>query len=184
MQLIVLHGEDTHKSYERLTKFMDTAKSRSWEVLDYDLNSIQNQSLFEKERFYILRDYKLLTKKILLQLERYPGNLIIYHAGNIPSLFTKLLPKNTKIEKYDIPKLIFKFLDNINLKSFHEIIKTEPVEFIFAMIVWKYKRKYMQNSTKEIGLIINKLAQIDMDAKTGKADLTLSLDLLIAKHLE
>ena len=184
MNIIILHGEDTHKSYSRLTTFMETAKKRGWEILDFDLSSIQNQSLFGEERFYILRDYKLLTKEEITQLDKYSGNLIIYHSGNIPVTFTKLLPKNTKFEKFDIPKLIFKFLDNITLRSFHEIIKTEPVEFVFSMIAWKYKKKYTTNPTREVGSIINKLAQIDIDSKTGKADLTLSLDLLIAKDLE
>lgn len=32
MKIIILHGDDNVKSYERLKKFIDTARNRSWEV--------------------------------------------------------------------------------------------------------------------------------------------------------
>jgi DNA polymerase III delta subunit len=69
MKIIVLHGEDTNKSYERLKKFINVAKERSWEVdfLDDSNLSIKenlsSSSLFGGERFFILKDIKKLGKK-------------------------------------------------------------------------------------------------------------------------
>lgn len=76
MKIILLHGEDTIKSYERLKKFIDTAKNRSWEVVNVDQSptsfeeTLSSTSLFGNERFFILRDIKKLVKKSRFGLRR------------------------------------------------------------------------------------------------------------------
>lgn len=176
MKIIVLHGDDLNKSYDRLTKFTDTAKKRNWEII-YD-NISRTPSLFGNERLTIIRDYKLLGKNTL------DGTLVIYHEGTLPVTFLKTLPKDTKIEEFKLPKMLWNFLDHMSVKTLHEIIKTEPIEFVFIMIAWKFKKKYLASPTPKTKEIINKLAQIDVDVKTGKADLLSSLDLLFLKNLE
>lgn len=54
--------------------------------------------------------------------------------------------KNIKIEKFDLPKIIFKFLDSIepnngqsSIKLFHETLETESAELLFFMIVRKFR---------------------------------------------
>lgn len=189
MKIIILHGDDTIKSYIRLSKFMTEAKKRNWEVTDYNNDSVSNQTLFGNERFFILKDYKSLDKKQIKKIEKYDGNLIIYHEGSIPVTFIKLLPKDTKIEKFELPQLLWKFLDcfdgrnNYTLKIFHDLLKTQPVEFILAMIAWKLRKKYRAKPTPEVELLILELAEIDVKAKTGKAKLKDSLDLFVIKRL-
>ena len=69
MKIIILQGDDERRLYERLVKFIETARSRSWEVayLDDPALSIQEQlsssSLFGSERFFIVRDISRLGKK-------------------------------------------------------------------------------------------------------------------------
>ncbi len=179
MKIIVLHGEDTIKSYERLKKFIETAKSRSWEIL-YDEISL-TPSLFGVDRLTVIRDYKLINKKVLAKAA---GTLVIYHESVLPKTFLNILPKDAKIEEFKLPKKLWYFLDHINLKNFHDILKTEPVEFIFIMIAWKLKKRYIAKPDKKIAGLIQKLAKIDYDAKTGRVDLTVALDLFIVKHLE
>ena len=84
MQIIVLHGDDTIKSYERLTKFIVEAKKRQWQITDYSLQEVENQSLFDGNKFYVLHDYKLLDKKTIDRLKKFSGNLIIHTAGFHP----------------------------------------------------------------------------------------------------
>lgn len=169
MKIIILHGEDTLKSYARLKQFIEVAKKRNWEIL-YDDISI-TPSLFGNERLTIVRDYKLLQKNTV------EGTLVIYHEGTLPVTFLKTLPIDTKIEEFKLPKLLWNFLDNMSIRSFHEIIKTEAVEFVFIMIAWKFKKDKKYN-------LISKLADIDYEVKTGKADLISSLDLMFIKELE
>ena len=211
MKIIILHGDNIQKSYKRLSIFIKEAKSRNWEVTDYNLDSISNQSLFSAERFYILKDYKILAKKEVTRLEKYDGNLIIYHDGNIPALFIKSLPKDTKVEKFELPRLVFKFAEsfypkNANncIKLLHELSSNEPIELTFFWLQrhlrdlfwvkvgkpnypdWRINKLKSQSNKFSLELlkeIIDNLSKIDIKVKTSKASLKDSLDLLIVKKL-
>jgi len=224
MKIIVLHGGNSQKSYERLRKFVDTAKSRSWEITCLDESSLSLRetlsgvSLFRKERFFILRNYLKLTKNeitwINKSLSKLPGNLIIYHESTLPVAFLKILPKDTKTEEFKLAKIIWTFLDNLFpgntervILKLHEVIKTEPPEFVFSVIAkhfrdlywakidasqipyqpWrisKFKSQSSKFSEELLKEIIENLARIDIEVKTSKADLVSSLDLLIIKKLK
>ena len=224
MKIIVLHGEDTVKSYDRLQKFIESANIRSWEIIYVDEANLSipevlsGTSLFGNERFYVLRDIKKIIKKdfdwLNANASGISGNLTIYSENVIPATTIKLLPKDTKIEVYNLPKIIWSFLEHLYpgnsrtvLAEFHKIIETEPVEFIFSLIArhlrdlywtgvdpvstgfadWKIRKLKTQMSkfgAEKIKEIIGLLAEIDVMAKTGKADLVSSLDLLIVKYLK
>lgn len=207
MKIFVIHGENVLESYARLTKFTNEAKKRGWEVSDYSITAATTSSLFGKERFFVLKDFKLLSKNDLKVLEKYPGNLVIYFEGELPAVFLNTLPKDTKKELFEMPKIIFRFLETFSLKLFHQLIETSPVEQVFPMIArhirdlywvkvdpkslsypsWrisKLKSQGSKYSQEELANLIDKLATIDYEAKTGKANLETSLDLLIIKNLQ
>lgn len=159
MKIIVLHGDDTEKSYGRLQKFVEVAKERSWEVIYMDDSPqsfeevLSATSLFGGERFFILRDIKKLGKKETSWLnKKYPelsGNLIIYHDGLLNVTFLKSLPKDIKIEEFKLPVLLWNFLDNLtpgyverNIKTLHKIIEKQPIEFIFSLIAKQFRDLY------------------------------------------
>ena len=212
MKIIVLHGEDTGKSQERLRKFTDEAKKRGWELL-YD-EVAATPSLFGTGRLTVIRDYKLVTPKILKSLTKITGTFVIHHTNNLPQTFLKTLPKDTKVEEFKLPKLIWSFLEHLYpgnsdacIKEFHRIIETDPPEFVFSVIAkhfrvlfwtktdpgsmqypsWRAGKLKTQSAKFKEGRlekIIGSLTEIDVNAKTGKGDLVLSLDLLIIKQLE
>ena len=180
MKIIVLHGTDTEKSYARLTKFITVAKKRGWEIVNDKIED--TPSLFGTEKLIIIRDYKLIGKKELNLIKKLPGTLVVYIAGSHPAIALKMLNPD-KTEKYELPILLWKFLDNMTIKGFHELLKTNAVEYIFAMIAWKLKKRYQTNPTPGVGLLISELAEIDVKSKTSKVDLKLALDLFILKRL-
>ncbi len=206
MKIIVLHGDYTTKLYERLTKFIEVAKKRGWEIVNDEIS--QTPSLFNKETLTIVRKYNLLSpRKDIPNILKAPGTLVIYNEGNIPQAFLKDLPKETKIEEFRLPKAIWNFLDNISVKLLHEVIKSEPIEFVFAVLTKRLRDLYwiqvspktlpyqswqlsrLKNQSKKFSLenlkeIINKLAEIDIKVKTSKADLISELDLMLIKYLE
>lgn len=224
MKIIVLHGDDERKLYERLTKFIETAKARSWEVayLDDKKLSIQEQlsstSLFGAERFFIIRDVTRLGKKevewINKKSSELSGTLIIYHEGYVSQLILKALPKETKIEEFKLPVILWNFLDNLypgnsekSIKQFHQIIDKTAPEFIFTLIAklfrdlywvkmdsstlsyqpWRISKLKSQSAkftTDKLKFLIEKLAEIDIKVKTSKSDLVSELDLLIIKQLK
>ncbi len=180
MKIIILHGDDTINSYKRLTKFIDEAKKRGWDIINDKIED--TPSLFGTEKLIIVRDYKIIGKKELNLIKKIPGTLVIYTTGLHPAVSLKMINPD-KTEKFELPQLLWKFLDNMTIKNFHELLKTQPVEYILAMMAWKLKQKYLRNPTPEVIQMISELAEIDVKAKTGKADLLLSIDLLLIKRL-
>jgi len=224
MKIVVLHGDDERKLYDRFSKFVETAKTRSWEVayLDDKKISIQEQlsstSLFGAERFFIIRDITRLGKKEVEWINKnsteLSGTLIIYHEGYISQLILKALPKETKIEEFKLPVVLWNFLDGIypgnserSIKQFHQIIEKQAPEFIFTLIAklfrdlywvkidatslpypsWRVGKLNPQASkftVDQLKYLIEKLAEIDIKVKTSKSDLVSELDLLIIKQLK
>lgn len=150
MKLLILHGDDQIKLYARFQKFIETAKSRSWEIAYLDdapsiKESLSASSLFGAERFFVLRDIKRLGKSEIEWLKKkapeLEGNLVIYHEGYVPVGITKGITTDIKIEEFKLPKIIFSLMDMIRpgnsvqvIKTLHKIVETEPVEFVFVLI--------------------------------------------------
>jgi len=160
MKIILLHGTYTSKSYERLTKFIEVAKKRNWEIVQLSEDSplslsesLSAQSLFVKEKLYILENLNKISKKELEWLkkksEQLGGTLVIYYPDEISKNLLKALPSKIKIEEFKLPKLIFIFLEKIYprnskeaIKLFHQIIENEPVEFVFVLIARHFRDLY------------------------------------------
>ena len=151
MKIILLHGDDEIKSYERLQKFVDTAKSRSWEVVYLDESplsfqeAISSTPLFPGERFFVLRDIKKLGKKetdwFKKKSEGLQGNLVIYYPGTANVTLVKSLPESLKVEEFKLPKIVFEFLGSLMPKNakkalelLHELLKKDPPEFVFSFL--------------------------------------------------
>lgn len=181
MRIIVLHGDDIEKSYSRLTVFINEAKKRNWKITDFSLQEIENQGLFGEECFFLLKDYKVLDKKTIERLKKYSGNLIVYTAGLHPAVALKQLNAD-KIEKFELPQLLWKFLDNMTVSSLHELIKTQAIEYILAMMAWKFKQNYLKNPSEKNKRLISELSEIDVNSKTGKSDLVSAITLLLVRE--
>ncbi len=150
MKIFVIHGDDTIKSYARLTTFIETAKKRNWEVLpiDHDTkNSLREilsmPSLFGDERFYVVKDVKIITDKDIewINKSKTTGNLVLFSERKILATFLKKFKGIEKTEEFSLPFLVFKFLDylypgNIKqvLNSLSDLLKTQAPEFIFSLI--------------------------------------------------
>jgi DNA polymerase III delta subunit len=152
MKTILLSGDHLTKSYERLSKFMEVAKRRGWEIISLDGGGVENlpeklstQPLFPKEILYILKEVNKIKKNDLKWLNKnfpnLPGTLVIYQEGNLNKDTSLLLPKEIKKEEFKLPRLIFNFLDSFYpgntqncLKLFHQLIQNEPPEFVFALL--------------------------------------------------
>ncbi len=225
MKTILLHGDYTQASYERLQKFIKVAKKRGWEIQRINSNkslslpeALTSAALFASNRLFVLEDVRSIKKQELEWLAKksvkIEGNLVIYHGGFLPQTILKSLPKDTKIEEFKLPRLIFAFLDSFfpknskkALKILHQVSEKEPVEFIFALLArhlrdlywvkvdveglnypsWrisKLKKQAKFFSESLLKEMISDLAEADIKAKTSKASLKDSLDFLIITKLE
>ena len=197
MNIYLIHGEDELKARSQFNLLIENYRSRGYEVN----REGSGDSLFSEKTVSVFENPKLYSKNL------NTNDVIILYDGNAPATLIKSLPKGTKIEKFDLPKKLFAFLDNITLSSFHDIIKTEPIELVFAMLgrhfrdlywvsvdtsipgyqpwrVAKLKGQASKFTIEKLKGIIETLSEADVKAKTGEVDLITSLDLLLAKHLE
>lgn len=159
MKIIILHGDDERKLYARLSKFIETARGRSWEVEFLDdpgvsiPEALSATSLFAAERFFILRDIKRLGKKEITWLNKkyteLSGNLIIYNEGYISKTLLSSLPKDIKIEEFKLPVIIWGFLEHLYpgnsevcIKEFHKIIERDAPEFIITLMAKLFRDLY------------------------------------------
>jgi hypothetical protein len=212
MKIIVLHGDNSAKSYERLMMFVETAKKRGWEIVTDEFPN--TPSLFEIDRLIIYRDYRLLSRKDIKNFDRFDGTLVIYHDSVLPQTFLKLMPEDFKMEKFELPKLLFTFLEAFYpcnsvrcLKFLHCLTDSQVIELTFFMLGRHLKDLYwvsidpktsqyptwrlskLKSQAERFGIerlkqIISKLSDIDIVVKSSKADLLTELDLLIVKQLE
>lgn len=224
MKIIILHGDDTGKSYSRLQKFIEVAKERSWEVVYVDDSGVSFEetlsatSLFGNERFLILKDAKKLSKNELSWLNKksavLSGTLIVYNDNTLNATLIKSFPKDSKLEEFKLPVLLWNFLDGLTPGNYirevtvlHKVLKKQPAEFIFSLMArhfrdlywvksdagsagfpfWKINKLKSQAalfSGDKLKEILGILAEIDIKVKTSKATLADELDLLIIKQLE
>lgn len=223
MNIILLQGDHTEKSYERLSQFIDSAKKRGWQVKRLDGKKVNNvsdefstQSLFGEESLYVLTNFAGLKDKDNKWLKEsskdVDGTLVIYETGKLHAGTAKSLPIN-KTENFELDKVVWKFLDSIrkgnaeiSLTLYRQTVESEAPEFVFALIVgliqdlyqakvapeslkypsWrtgKLKSQVKDFTEDDLVGIINKLAEMDLKSKTGKANVNSEIELLIATSL-
>src|SRR5258708_7001683 len=214
MRISLIHGENSTKAYEKFRQLIDSSKKKGFDIVQInDIKKIVRQSLFEEKIVFVLNkpskiklnDWKWFTKNA----PKYNSNLLIYNDGNLPSLILRAFPKEASIEKFDLPKIIFTFLDSFwpgnsknALKLLNELVINEPIELVFHLLsrhvrdlYWvkvsadsleipDWRKSKIKNQSDKFSLevlskVINELAEIDVKSKTSNEDLKSSLDILI-----
>jgi len=151
MKIIAIHGDHTTKSYSRLQKLIEIAKTRDWDINRLSDNKLSvseqlvGKTLFEKETLYVLDDIRKLkpsdVKWIGKKEKQIEGTFIVFHKGNIHKRLIDSMSKSVVIEHFKLPKKIFYLMDTLYpgnkeniIKLLKEVQETEPNEFIFALI--------------------------------------------------
>jgi len=223
MKITLIHGDHQTRSRERYYKIMDTVKARGWEVVHLNageisaLDSLTTASMFSDNQLYVLEDLDKIPaheiKWLQNNADRLESNLLIWHKKELGQKLIKSLPKNTSVEVFKLPKIIFSFLEDMRPRRSKEALKklqilknTEPLEFVLALVAsslrdmmivksggtlaypsWRASKiKSQADSFNEDRLksLIQALAKADIDAKTGGIGLETSLDLILLSHLE
>ncbi|HLE48664.1 MAG TPA: hypothetical protein VI819_01395 [Patescibacteria group bacterium] len=221
---ILIHGDDIEKSYHRKNVMISAAKKRGWDIVSVSKNgtgfknAVTNPLLFSADRLIYVDKFSDLTEKDLAFLKSYEKKLdatvLFFNEGLLSAVKIKSLPKSVKIEKYDLPVLLWKFLDSIypgnlkySLKLFNDLAAVTAPEFVFSLMAKLFRDLYwvsFQGSTipyppwrigkissqakkfdkNEVEKIIEEMSEIDIKVKTSRANLKESIDLLLIKHLE
>lgn len=159
--MIILHGEDANKSYERLTQITEELKSKQFEIVMNDATEIDitdlrqeigSSNLFGSSKCFVIKNLlsgtKSKNKEKLIEVLNQETNheIILWENKGLTATLLKNFYK-AKVESFSISPIIFKFLDSLRpqntnniLLSWKKLLKegTEP-EFVFAMVVRQIK---------------------------------------------
>ena len=154
--MIIVHGEDTKKSYSFLSELTYGYKEKGFSVLSYDASELDITSLeqklipldlFGRQNLLVISQIfsgvkskqKESLKKTLQFYQDKP--IILYEQKEITSASLKAF-SSSQIESFKIPPAIFKFLESLtpgsesSVSLYSDLLSQglEP-EFVFAMIV-------------------------------------------------
>lgn len=204
MKIVVLQGDNTARARARYSQIVSGVKKRGWDVVEVDpkrklAEQLVSTDLFTSDILYTIdgirgvnsRDIEWLAKNS----SKYDGSLLIYIEGKLPAPAKKVLPKSIKIETFELPVLLWQFIDSFYpgnskrcLYLLEELLKKEPVELLIALLARKLRDYYRGNSnkfTKELLVdTIDSLAELDYKSKTSDVNAKLLLEMLIAEKLK
>lgn len=152
MKIILLHGDNSMKIADRVTKFVDTAIARSWKIERINMDkepSLRNRlgglTLLPETRFYILDNPKKIKKADFEWLKKnhegIDGTLIVVNYGILGKTIISALPTLSKVEEFPLPQKIWSFLDSFypgNVRTLgvllHEVLASEAPELLVALL--------------------------------------------------
>ena len=224
MKILLIHGDNTFESYQRLNIVLTNSKDKGYRIEIIENNKanfqerINTKSLFREKTVFLLEKISILKKNDFNWIKKNISIndlfLIIYNDGSLGKTIINSLPKDTKVEEYKLPQLLWKFLDSFypgndrkTLQLLNECVKNNPIEFIFSMLSRHMKDLYwvniepkgleyqewritkLQNQADKFAKsllknIIKEMSEIDLKVKTSKGELLPSLDFMILSKLE
>ena len=158
--MIILHGEDTVRSYQRLSQLIELCQKRG-EVIIYDYQDLTpsllrqetgSSSLFSAQKCLVIKNLlkaqKSKTKDLLQKIIDQSGlrEIILWENDALSPSVLRTFP-SAKIETFPLSPQIFKFLDclhpgqtSVILLAWKNLLtdKVEP-EFVFSMLVRQFK---------------------------------------------
>ena len=166
---MLIYGSDTAASRKKL---QETVANIDGETVYFNGNNLnlaelllanEAASFFSLNKTIVIENFfkgaKQKEKDLIFDYARKESNqnLIIFWEDREVSGKDKLF-KNEEIFKYDFPKLLFKFLDDLGrqpakvlLNYFHTLQKEKEAELIFSLIVRQFRLLLMMSDPKVTG---------------------------------
>ncbi|KKU96026.1 MAG: hypothetical protein UY27_C0005G0003 [Candidatus Gottesmanbacteria bacterium GW2011_GWA1_48_13] len=147
-------------------------------TLDQLVNAVETNSLFGQVNTVVIEGIfsqrPSTNKKAILDYfeSHQDADIIIWESKDVTSQV-----KNFKnVQKFDLPKYIFAFLDNPTVLGLQQVLQTMPPEQILASLA---TRGYKRVNTKWLASLLD----LDFKLKSGilPYDLTTALELWCAK---
>lgn len=182
--MLIIHGEDQIASRRAFLAVKQDKQIRELSgedsILSDVINATRGESLFGGEALVLMenlfssRPSARKTEVIDYLQNNFGLDIYIWESKDV-STQLKSFPANI-IQKFDLPKAIFAFMDHPTVDLLHQCLRSMPIEQIFASLVTRF---YKQEKTNEL------LALLDLDYKNKTSqlpyDLAVGLELYIMK---
>ena len=222
MKIVLIHGDNRPKVQERVRTIVDGVRKKGWKIarVNKDANlaeTFMSNTLLPESKLCIFEGVSNLKKEQVEWLKEnamnIDGSFLIVHNGDAPKKILQPIAKQLTEEYFTFPKILFKYLETIApgkapnaLKIFHELVETESVELVSAMMGrhfrdlywvkidpdtvelpgWRVKKLTAQANTftvEKLERVMEQLASADYASKSGGVSLLTSLDLLLMREL-
>ena len=224
MKIVVVNGTDSVSSRERYSKIITGVKKKGWDVVMLTKedklplkDQLSNKSLFNDQILFVSENLSKIPTTELNWLKdnikEVDGSLLIYSNKPVTASQKKQLPSDTKYEDFELPKIIFAFLDSLypgnvkaSLKFLEELFKNEAFELLLAMMArhfrdlywvslkdggppypsWRVSKLYSQSkkfTLLELKGIIQALSDLDIKSKSSDINRHLLLEMLLIENL-
>lgn len=155
--MIIIHGENTVNSREKLVELIKKSESKQRELLRLEAKNLSEAALeeslgasdlFGSSKTIIIEELHSLTtsnrKKALIEQLTQPQihDLVLWEKRSLTKTMLKKFPK-AEVFEYKISKTLFSWLDSLGtkgnnekkLKLLHEAINTDGEYFCFLMLI-------------------------------------------------
>lgn len=159
--MIIIHGEDSNKSYQRLISLTEELQNKQFEVITHDIQELEitllrqelgSSGLFGSSKCFVFKNILSSNKsknkdKIIETINLATSHEIIIWENKAVSVSALKSFPQAKVESFAISPVIFKFLDSLRPGNTKNILLSwkkmqeegiEP-EFVFAMLVRQIK---------------------------------------------
>jgi len=224
MKYYFLSGNNNLLLEQKISDLKSKAKKRNYSLqeLEYQegslISRLRAKSLFRKKDLFLIKLQNDLSAKdieyLLINRDKYDLTVVFYKYGKLSEKTVAKLRSLSKFEKYDLPKLVFKFLDSFYpgnvlscLKLWTEVKKNEEPIFLLNLLSGHLKSLYLfkikgnlenyppwrqfkiksqaaKFEVDQLKDILGHLAKLDILSKSTKEDVIGLLDLLIIQKLE
>ncbi len=197
----IIHGENQVASRNVFLEYKKATFVKNSTVIELDgsnLNlpdlstAIETSSLFADtnsvfiENFFSRRPSTDKKKLIDYLAEHQTADVYLWDSKDVSTQLTSF--NSQYVSRFDLPKHIFSFLDNLDLDSYHECLKSLPAEQLFASLVTRLHKvllgtgRFKKTFTHAQLIDFNRqLLAIDYKQKTSRSpyDLATALELFL-----
>lgn len=184
--MLILHGENQVESRRQLQlakQGQQTVEFGPDVNLDQLIPAVESASLFGSSNTVIIENVfsarpSSEQRAVINYLIRHQDQAVIVWEGKDVSAKVKDFDPRL-VQRFDLPKYIFAFLDHPTVSSLHQVLETMPAEQVLASLA---TRAHKRANTRWL----NDLLAIDYAQKTSQApyDLATALELWVAKNVK
>ena len=213
--MIILHGDNQVASRQHLTTLKQAATKLGKQItelagevsLELLMPAAESNSLFGSSNLVVIENLfsgrpSNDRKAVISYLLAKSGDVVVWEGKDVSGKIKDVDPQSTR--RFDLPKYVFKFLDNLSITSLQLALSTAAPEQILALLAsqihkiilfkegvaslpsWQLAKLKIQSSRFKIQDLIKlnrELLEIDYAQKTSAApyDLATALEIFVVR---
>jgi len=213
--VIILHGDNQVASRQHLTTLKQAATKLGKQItelagevsLELLMPAAESNSLFGSSNLVVIENLfsgrpSNDRKAVISYLLAKSGDVVVWEGKDVSGKIKDVDPQSTR--RFDLPKYVFKFLDNLSITSLQLALSTAAPEQILALLAsqihkiilfkedvaslpsWQLAKLKIQSSRFKIQDLIKlnrELLEIDYAQKTSAApyDLATALEIFVVR---